>query len=480
MPSSPSVRFCPPVCTSVLLLLCLLVLQNAAGSADEQRLAVFTASASYSLPITNRDNHEYVALLEVLDPLGTVTAKADGPRWKLRFYNIDAEFTLGRDRAKIRGQEYPLSAPFLYEGNRGLIPVASLPTLLPRMLSTPVTLNDASHRLFVGNVGTRFTAELSSTNPARLVLNFSAPVNPTIATEPGRLRMVFRRDPVVSPASPNLKFGDPTIPSATFSESNGQAEIDINGTSSLIASFSNEGRTITISAVAQSVPAAISQAPQLPASEPSAPPILPGAPAPAPVPRHFFAVIDASHGGDDRGVALNNKLLEKDVTLALARQLRQELQNRGISALVLRDSDANLSSDQRAIFANTVHPVIYLAMHAASDGHGVRLYTAMLPASAENNGPFADWDTAQAQFLSASQSALEAIAGELRRRQIPVRNLFAPMRPLNNVTSAAVAVEIAPSGTNVSELASPAYQQSIASLLANGVAAIRDKMGAPR
>jgi hypothetical protein len=104
----------------------------------------------------------------------------------------------------------------------------------------------------------------------------------------------------------------------------------------------------------------------------------------------------------------------------------------------------------------------------------------MLPSSAENNGPFTNWDTAQAQLLPASQSALDALSTELRRRQIPVRTLFAPLRPLNNVTAAAVAVEVAPPGTNIAELASPAYQQSIAALLANGIAAMRDKLGAPR
>lgn len=480
MSASPRFRSCQRAFASALAALSLFLLTTPAGSADEKRLAVFSSSATYSLPIADRDGREYVGLLEILDPLGTVTARNEGPRWKLRFHNADAEFTLGRDRAKVRGRELRLTAPFFYEGNRGLVPLASLNALLPQLIGSSVTLNEASRRLFIGNVATRFTAELSSTNPPRLVLNFTARVNPTIATEPGRLRMVFRRDPLVSPGSPNLTFNDSTIPSATFSESNGQAEIDVNGTAPLMASFSNEGRTITISPVAQPAPSAISQAPQMPATEPPAPPVLPGAPAPAPVQRHFFAVIDASHGGDDRGVALSDKLLEKDVTLGLARQLRQELQNRGISALVIRDSDATLTADQRAIFANTVRPVIYVAMHAASDGHGVRLYTAMLPASAENNGPFTDWDSAQAQFLPASQSALEAFTTELRRRQVPVRTLFAPLRPLNNITSAAVAVEVAPPGTNVAELASPAYQQSIAALLANGVIAIRDKMGAPR
>jgi len=453
-----------------------------AGSADEKHLSVYSAAANYSLPIADREGREYIGLLEILEPFGNVSAKTDGRRWRIRFGGIEAEFIQGRDRAKIRGRDVALFGAFLLESNHGLVPLVSLSSVLPRFLATPVSFNEASRRLFVGNVANHYTVELNPTNPSRLVFNFSAPVNPTIATEPGRLYMIFRREPVVLSGTPNLRFNDPAMPSATYSESNGQAEIDVRGTVPLIASFSNEGRTITIAPVQQAQPApATSQAPLMPTTTPTAPPpVLSTAPAPTPVARHFFAVIDASHGGQDRGVALSDTLQEKDVVLGFARQLRQELQKRGISALVLRDSDATLTADQRAIFANTVHPVIYVALHAASDGHGVRLYTSLLPAATDNNGPFISWDAAQAAFLASSQSALGALAAALRQQQIPVRTLSAQLRPLNNVTAAAVAVEVAPPGTNVAELASPAYQQTLASTLANGIAALRDRQAAPQ
>lgn len=466
---------------AALILLFALCLPTIAGSADEKRLTIYSSQATYSLPIIDRNGREYIGLLEVLEPLGNVSAKIDGQRWKLRFRDVDGEFTQGKDRAKVHGRDAALFGPFLLENGRGLVPVVSVSTLFPRFVGGPVTFTEASRRLFIGNTATRFTTEITGTAPPKLVLNFTSPVNPTIATEPGRLRMVFRREPVIAPGTSTMKFNDPTIPSATYSEANGQVEIDVNSTASLMASFSNEGRTITIAPVSQATNApAAAQAPQMPATEPPAPPVLPGAPAPAPVPRHFYAVIDASHGGDDHGVALAGNLLEKDVTIGFARQLRQELQNRGISALVLRDSDATLSADQRAIFANTVHPVIYIAMHAAADGHGVRVYTALLPAAGNNDGPFVSWDTAQFAYLSASQAASDGIASELRKRQIPVRTLPAPLRPLSNITSAAVAIEVAPPSTNIAELASPAYQQNLASTLANGILAVRDKLGAAR
>jgi N-acetylmuramoyl-L-alanine amidase len=472
-----------PILAGSLTLIVLLAALPA-GSADEKHISIYAPSASYSVPVADHDGREYIGLLELLEPLGNVSAKTDGPRWKLRFRDTDAEFIQGRDRAKVRGKEAALFRPFILENGRGLVPVAALSSLLPKLAGGPVTFNEPSRRLFIGNVATRFTADLSHTNPTRLILNFSAPVNPTIATEPGRLRMTFRREPVVSSA-PTMRFDDPIIPSASYSEGNGAAELDINSTAPIMASFSNGNKTITITAIAQAAQATPSPAapPVQAPGNAGAPPVsnlpAPGA-APIPTPRHYVIVVDASHGGDDHGVSLAGTLLEKDVALGIARRLRQELENRGVSALVIRDSDTNLTADQRAIFTNTSRPLLYVAIHAASDGHGVRLYTSLLPAGAPNNGPFTSWDIAQFPFIASSQSAAAAVAAELRRKQIPNRTLRTPLRPLNNVATAAIALEVAPIGTNIGDLASPPFQQSLAAILADGIVSARARLEASR
>ena len=53
---------------------------------------------------------------------------------------------------------------------------------------------------------------------------------------------------------------------------------------------------------------------------------------------------------------------------------------------------------------------------------------------------------------------------------------MAPLRPLNNVISAAVAVEVAPRGIDISELTSVQYQQQVASSVAAGILFVRDKL----
>lgn len=468
------------------------------GAAPEKHLSVYSTAATYSLPIVQRQGREYIGLLELLDPLGKVSAKSDLPRWRLHYNDVLGDFTVGQSHARIQGRDSDLTAKFLLENGRGLVPLASLGSLLPRFLGGPATLHQESGRLFIGSIATHFTASVSPDDPSRLVFRFSAPVNPSVATEPGKLHMTFSREPVTAPASSTLTFGSKIIPEATYSENNGAAQITVSTTTPLLASFSPDGRTITL-APPRSQPAATAEAirpgaavPGAPAtggSEPAATAAVPPQNNAAPqsprvssstsVPRRYFAVVDASHGGNDRGEALSSTLAEKDVTVVFARRLRQELENRGIPTLVLRDSDANLSLDERAFYANTTHAAVYVALHAASNGRGVRLYTALLPyAGEEDRGPFRSWTSAQQSSVPLSQAAVASVAAELRKQQVAVRTLIAPLRPLNNIVTAAIAVEIAPSASDLSQLTSPEYQQLVTSAVANGIAAVRAQLGA--
>ena len=471
----------PPHARSAVLLsaLVILFLLIVSGAAPEKRLSVYSLATNYSLQVVERGGHDYVGLLELLEPLGKVSAKTEGSRWRLRYNNVEADFQDGKSRAKVQNREADLGEMFVLENKRGLVPLGSLSSLLPRILGAPVSLHEEAGRLFVGNIATHFTASLAGDSPPRLVFQFTAPVNPTIANEPGALRMTFAHEPIVGPASPTLTFGNKLIPSATYRESNGNAVVTVMSTVPVMATFGNDGRTIVVTATltpaaSEKPPATVTPAPP---AVTQAPPAVAPAPPPALPARRYFAVVDASHGGDDHGETLSSSLLEKDVTVALARSLRQELESRGMSTLLLRDSDTNLSADQRAVVANTDHAAIYIAVHAASNGHGVRVYTALLPFGEDDRGPFRSWTTAQHASLPLSQSTASAVSSEFEKRQIPVRSLTAPLRPLNNVTGPAIAIEVAPQGSDVTQLMAPDYQQLVASAVATAIAATRDQLG---
>jgi N-acetylmuramoyl-L-alanine amidase len=456
------------------------------AAAPEKHLSIFSTAANYSVPIVQHEYREYVDLLELLDPLGNVSVRSDPPRWRIHYNNILGEFVAGKPHARIQGHDADLTGKFLLENGRGFIPVDCLNSLLPRFLGGPATLREESGRLFIGNIATHFTASVSSNDPSRLVFHFTAPVNPTVATEPGKVRLTFRREPITGPASPMLTFNSKVISSADYSESDGSAEIAVTTAIPLIANFSPDGRTITLSPAKSQVAEkalAPSSAPTTTTASNSAPqnapPVAQMQATPSQIPRRYFAIVDASHGGQDRGETLSPTLAEKDITVAFARQLKQDLESRGISTLMLRDSDANLSLDDRAFYANSTHAAVYIALHAASNGHGVRIYTAMLPVGGqEDQGPFHAWSTAQSSSISLSETTAATVASEFKKVQVSVRMLSAPLRPLNNVETAAIAVEVAPPGTDLSALTAPDYQQLIAGAVANGVIDLRAQLGA--
>src|ERR1700747_2824872 len=112
--------------SALLLSLLLGALILPARSGDENHIAIYAPNTNYPLPVTDRQGREYVGLLEVIESLGNVSSRSDGLHWRLRYKDVDAEFTNGQKRAKIHGHDVDLVAPFLLENGRGLVPVSSL------------------------------------------------------------------------------------------------------------------------------------------------------------------------------------------------------------------------------------------------------------------------------------------------------------------------------------------------------------------
>jgi N-acetylmuramoyl-L-alanine amidase len=188
-------------------------------------------------------------------------------------------------------------------------------------------------------------------------------------------------------------------------------------------------------------------------------------------------MIDPSHGGDDKGAALGGKMLEKDLTLALARELRRELEDRGIPARLLREADVTLGLERRAEIANEEHASMYIALHAGPPG-GVRVYAPLLPSPPLKSGPFLRWESAQAAALARSKALALTVAADLRKTGMTVSTLATPLRPLNHLAAPAIAVEWTPR-TGSSRLGeSQKTLSALASAIAAGIAKARGQLGA--
>jgi len=193
----------------------------------------------------------------------------------------------------------------------------------------------------------------------------------------------------------------------------------------------------------------------------------------------FLVIIDAGHGGDDKGATLPGKVQEKDLTLVLARLLRAELEERGVAVRMLRDSDVSLSLERRAEIANEARPNLYVALHAGVPGQGARIYAPALSMSgAAPMGPFVPWEMAQAASIEQSKAVARVVTAEVRKSGTSALQMTTPLRPLNNVAAPAIAVEWATGQQSLKPQQMQKLETALASSIAAGIVQARHQIGA--
>jgi N-acetylmuramoyl-L-alanine amidase len=77
-------------------------------------------------------------------------------------------------------------------------------------------------------------------------------------------------------------------------------------------------------------------------------------------------VIDPGHGGADLGARSPSGLLEKELTLAVARRLAKLLRAQGTEVVLTRTSDAFVALSERTEIANRSHATLFVSIHANS------------------------------------------------------------------------------------------------------------------
>jgi N-acetylmuramoyl-L-alanine amidase len=77
-------------------------------------------------------------------------------------------------------------------------------------------------------------------------------------------------------------------------------------------------------------------------------------------------VIDAGHGGHDRGGGPGQRIAEKPYTLDIARRLRAALKRAGFQTVMTRDGDYFVGLDGRCAAANSRRGCVFLSVHLNS------------------------------------------------------------------------------------------------------------------
>lgn len=213
-----------------------------------------------------------------------------------------------------------------------------------------------------------------------------------------------------------------------------------------------------------------------------------------------IVVIDAGHGGRDPGAtSVSGDATEKDLTLALARELRDQLVKRGrVRIAMTRDDDRYLPLEERAAVARRLNAAMFVSLHMDSApnplAHGASVYSlsdvasdaeAARFAAIENDGAATREangslgamlsDLAMRSQMSASADLAARLvnksAGRYELRPDPHR--FAAFHVLRRADSPAVLFEAGyiSNAADESLLRSPEHRAAIALALAQAIEA---------
>ncbi|HUP67695.1 MAG TPA: N-acetylmuramoyl-L-alanine amidase [Sphingomicrobium sp.] len=134
-----------------------------------------------------------------------------------------------------------------------------------------------------------------------------------------------------------------------------------------------------------------------------------------------IVVIDAGHGGRDPGArSLSGEAAEKDLTLALARELRDNLVKRGrVRVAMTRDGDRYLTLEDRAAVARRLNAAMFISLHMDSApnpmARGASVYSLSDIASDPDAARFAALENAGMNIRNSGGS-VEAMLSDLAMR----------------------------------------------------------------
>jgi N-acetylmuramoyl-L-alanine amidase len=136
-----------------------------------------------------------------------------------------------------------------------------------------------------------------------------------------------------------------------------------------------------------------------------------------------IVVLDPGHGGRDPGAkGVSGSIREKDLTLAFARELRDELAERGrVRVAMTRDDDRYLTLDQRAGIARRLGATAYLSLHIDSApnplARGATIYSLSDVASDFEAARLAEKENSDAGLSSVADGSVRGILSDLALRE---------------------------------------------------------------
>jgi N-acetylmuramoyl-L-alanine amidase len=198
-------------------------------------------------------------------------------------------------------------------------------------------------------------------------------------------------------------------------------------------------------------------------------------------------VLDPGHGGKDSG-AMCGGIMEKDLTLDIARRVDRLLDSEGVATLMTRVGDSYVSLADRAAFGNRAKESIFVSIHFNEDNKpvatGVETYYASH--QIDSGSTFGSWlpffsrppssNSPKPESQSLAGFVQEALVARTRSvdRGTQAKQFFV----IANVTCPAVLIEAGfiTNRDELSKLVSEDYRDQLAAAVADGVLRYRDAL----
>jgi N-acetylmuramoyl-L-alanine amidase len=485
----------------IALILLAVVLQAQAPPAAP--LTLVSREGRRPLPTTIVDGRELIALEDIASLFG-VAVKEDAAAGgvTLTYRGRTIVVAPNQTTASVDGRFVSLPSPVVRSGRRWLVPVEFLQVALSPIYGSRIQVRRASRLVIQGDLRIpQVSARIAPGLPTRVTADIT-PAHSATATQEGA-RLIIRVD------ADGLDLSLPSGGSGGLVEQIRPGEQPNTLVLTLGAEAGTPRVTTTPTPATTRLTIEIPAATAAAAPEP-APAAAPDIPEPsidrdtllAPRPVLQTVVLDPGHGGSDAGVAGRAGLTEKELTVNVARRLRQLLETRlGVRVLLTREEDGDVGLDRRAAVANNAKADLFLSLHAnaspAPAVSGAEVYFLLLDREGEQVRQEAEaaavdlpvvgggtrsleilrWDLAQARHVdtSATLAAIvaEHLASNVAMGPSPIRR--APLRVLEGVNMPAVLVEMAyltnPSQERLAR--SDDYRNLVAQALFDAVARFR-------
>tara|TARA_B100001123_G_scaffold163074_1_gene187916 strand:- start:27357 stop:28784 length:1428 start_codon:yes stop_codon:yes gene_type:complete len=390
--------------------------------------------------------------------------------------------------------------------NGWIVPLEFLNRAVAPLIGERIEVRRLSRLILVGDVVVpRVSAQYRRQNDGENLVLEVIPSTPyTVNQENAQLVILFEADALdieqLSDLSGDLVAGISQNPSSASLVVNLEPAFDTFRVSN--RSIRNDGDEVNIAMTSSSPIATADPAPRALPPNPVSSTNLDPLPDLTTSPTVQVVAIDAGHGGSDTGTSSEAGTLEKDVTLSVARRLRDAIQNQlGLRVVLTRSGDNLVPIDARAEVANNNKADLFISLHVnasirpsvsgaevfylsmeeydeearALEERDVQLVPVIGGGMREID--LVEWDMAQVTYLGRSARLADIVHEELGRR-VPMSSRDvqqAPLRVLVGANMPAVLIEMGfvSNETDEERLQTTRFQDAVVDALIDSILRFR-------